>query len=67
MRDGKKASDAQMRATAKWEEINYDKFLIRAPKGTKERISATGESINGFVNRLIRAELDRIEGGNADE
>ena len=53
-----KVSAAQARATAKWEKNNYDRSLIRFPKGTQERIKATGESINGFVNRLVKAALD---------
>ena len=53
-----KVSAAQARATAKWEKNNYDRSLIRFPKGTQDRIKATGESINGFVNRLVKAALD---------
>lgn len=40
---------------------NYDRVSITLPKGTKERIKATGESINGFVCRLVTDELDRLE------
>lgn len=53
-----KVSAAQARATAKWEKNNYDRSLIRFPKGTQDRIKATGETINGFVNRLVKAALD---------
>lgn len=45
-----------------------DKYLsklesktIRFPKGTTERIKAQGQSVNGFVNNLVLAELDRLE------
>ena len=38
MEEKKKASEAHMRATAKWEKENYDKVLVRFPKGTKEKI-----------------------------
>ena len=31
-------TEAQKRATAKYERENYDKVLTRFPKGTKERI-----------------------------
>lgn len=57
----RKVSAAHMRATAKWEAANYDKALIRFPKGTKERIANTGKSLNGFVNELVLSELDRLE------
>ena len=53
-----KVSAAQARATAKWEKNNYDRSLIRFPRGTQDRIKATGETINGFVNRLVKAALD---------
>lgn len=39
---------------------NYDRINILMPKGTKERIRASGESMNAFVSRLIETELDRL-------
>lgn len=40
----------------------FDRVSVTLPKGTKERIrSATSESINGFINRLISEELSRLE------
>ena len=50
-------TEAQAKATKRYEEKKYDKVLVRLPKGTKEKIKATGESINGFINRLIKEEL----------
>lgn len=41
---------------------NYDRVSVTLPKGTKERIKATGESINGFIIRSVLADLDRMEG-----
>ena len=41
---------------------NYDRVSITLPKGTKERIKATGESINGFIIRSVLADLDILEG-----
>lgn len=40
---------------------NYDRISVTMPKGTKERITATGESVNGFINRVVLLELERIE------
>lgn len=57
----RKASAAKMRATAKWEAANYDKVLIRFPRGTKDRIQATGDTVNGFVVRAVLAALAEIE------
>jgi len=54
----------------------YDRINLTVPKGTKEIIQAAAsrsdESVNGFINRLIFAELNRMEreqhnaGGNYD-
>lgn len=52
-------SEAQKRATAKYEKENYDKILVRFPKGTKERIQGAGaESVNGYI---IKCVLDALE------
>ena len=37
---------------------NYDRISITLPKGTKERIKSKGESINGYITRLVLADLD---------
>lgn len=58
----RKASAAKMRATAKWEAANYDKVLIRFPRGTKDRITATGESVNGFTVAAVLDKLKWMEG-----
>ena len=50
-------SDAQKRATEKYEKEAYDKILVRFPKGTKERIRATGESLNGYIVRCVLEDL----------
>ena len=38
---------------------NYDRISITLPKGTKERIKSKGESINGYITRLVFADLDK--------
>ena len=40
---------------------NWDCITCRLPKGTKKRIQAQGLTINGFVNELVLAELERLE------
>lgn len=40
---------------------SYDRVSITLPKGTKERIKATGESINGLINVLVLEYLDAHE------
>lgn len=61
-RDGKPVTEAQKRATAKYERENYDKILLRLRKGTKDRIlqkvGADG-SVNGYIADLIYNDLER--------
>lgn len=54
-------SEAQKRATAKYEKENYDKVLVRFSKGTKKRIERQSESVNAYI---IKAVIERLE---ADE
>lgn len=54
-------SEAQKRATAKYEKEKYDKILVRFPKGTKDRIKSTGESINSYITMLVLEDLKRRE------
>ena len=38
---------------------NYDRVSITLPKGTKERIKAKGETANGYITRLVIADLEQ--------
>ena len=59
MEEKKKASEAHIRATTKWEKENYDKILVRFPKGTKEKITNSGaKSINGFIVEAVKEKLE---------
>ena len=55
------ASKAQIKATNKYNSANYDSLRIVVPKGRKKAVEAhaekNGESVNGFVNRLIREDM----------
>lgn len=54
---------------AKWQndyiDKTYDRINLTVPKGNKEIIKEAayrcGESVNGFINRLIDAELERLK------
>ena len=59
MEEKKKVSDAQMKATAEYEKKNYDKVLVRFPKGTKDKIADTGNSLNGFIVSAVKEKLER--------
>lgn len=40
---------------------NWETVSCRLPKGTKERIAKQDLKINGLINKLILAELERLE------
>lgn len=52
-------SKAQKAATAKYEKENYDKILVRFPKGTKEKIKVKSDSVNGFIVDAVNKELEK--------
>ncbi len=59
MEEKKKTSAAHIRATTKWEKENYDKVLVRFPKGTKEQITSSGaKSVNGFIVDAVKEKLN---------
>lgn len=51
-------SKAAQKATEKYDKKNYDRILVKFPKGTKEKIKETGETVNGFINKAV---LNRLE------
>lgn len=59
---------AQRRAVGRYEAANYDKVLVRLPKGDREQIKAAadsaGESMNAYIVGAIR---DRMDGGKATQ
>ena len=61
--DAKKTLQKQYNRQNDFIKNNYDRIALTAPIGTKERIKAAapGESVNGFINRLISQELERLE------
>ena len=52
---------ARTRANNKWNAKAYDRVNLTIPKGKKDvlqsYVTARGESVNGMINRLLRAEL----------
>ena len=46
---------------------NWDTVSCRLPKGTKDRIKALGLTVNGLINDLVIAELERLERGKSSE
>lgn len=58
-------SKAQQKAVNKYIAKSYDRLNITIPKGRKLTLDAFcreyGESVNGLVNRLLRAEMGLSE------
>ena len=65
---GKTSNAVKDRYNAK----TYDDIRLRVPKGEKDRIQAfaeaNGETVNGFINRLIMEAMgvDKTAEGNDD-
>ena len=59
------ASKAQIKATNKYNAAKYDSLRIVVPKGRKQAVEAHarehGESVNGLVNALLRADMGLTE------
>ena len=45
----------------------WDTVSCRLPKGTKDRIKALGLTVNGLINDLVLAELERLERDKSSE
>ena len=41
----------------------YDRVSVTLPKGTTERIKATGNSVNGYIKDVVLADLKKLDGG----
>ena len=56
-------TEAQKRASAKYNAKAYDRIELKVKKGHKAKIKAHaeshGESVNGFVNRAIDETMER--------
>lgn len=63
------STEAKKRANKKWNDEHlkerYDRINLIIPKGEKERIKMVaeqnGESVNALINRVLFAEVERIE------
>ena len=54
-------SEAQKRATMKWDKENYDRVYLTVPKGMKQRIEAVaqehGMSIRAYILEAINEKM----------
>jgi hypothetical protein len=42
----------------------WDICSCRLPKGSVDRIKSHGETVNGFINRVVADELERLDAAN---
>lgn len=47
-------SESRMRANHKYDDKAYDKISLRLPKGSKDIILNSGETVNGFLNKAFK-------------
>ena len=56
-------TEAQKRATAKWQTERVEEIKFRVPKGQKviiqEHAAQQGESVNAFIYRAVSEAMDR--------
>jgi hypothetical protein len=58
---GKKTKDYVLRATRNYQN-KFDRIVVLAPMGTKDRIKATGAaSVSAFINDAIATALEKME------
>lgn len=60
-----KNSKAKMQANNRYTARAYDRIQVVVPKGRKAAIEARaqsgGDSVNGYINRLLRADMGLTE------
>lgn len=44
----------------------FERIQINAPKGTKDKIKSTGETVPGLINRLLVEYFEKLEEGSSD-
>lgn len=49
---------AQYKRQNEYIKNNYERQTVTLPKGTKDKIRAKGETVNGLINRLLKEYLD---------
>ena len=63
--DKPKTTKAQQKAVQKYVQNNYDRIVLTMPKGKKDKIKeyaeSKGESVNGYINRLIDEDMMKGE------
>lgn len=63
-------SEAQKKSAAKWDAKNLDRLSLALPAGSRDAIKAhaagRGESVNAFIGRAIREQIQRDNAAGED-
>ena len=63
-------SEAKKRNNAKWDAANLDRLSLALPAGSRDAIKAhashRGESVNAFIGRAIREQIQRDNAAGKD-
>lgn len=63
-------SEAQKKSAAKWDAANLDRLSLALPAGSRDAIKAhaaqRGESVNAFIGRAIREQIQRDNAAGKD-
>ena len=57
-KEAKKRLEKQYKRQNDYIKEKYDRISVTLPKGTKERIKATGNTVNGFITIAV---LERLQ------
>ena len=55
------ATEAQKKAIKKYEDEKVDRINCRLPKGYKEKIIATGNTVNNFIIEAVKEKLEKLK------
>ena len=63
-------SESQKKSAAKWDAKNLDRLSLALPAGSRDAIKAhaagRGESVNAFISRAIREQIQRDNAAGED-
>ena len=46
---------------------NFERVSVTLPKGTREKIKKTGQTVNGFINSLIKEAFNNEKRSDSNE
>lgn len=54
-----KRQEKQYKRQNEYIKASFDRVSVTLPKGTKEKIMSCGESVNGYINKLVSEDLKK--------